>query len=266
MEMRTFVNKQYYLPLLKEFCNKTISLYENGAYDQGPFIPYVMSNYSDASTKIMYVGRDTYSWEPFETLHKAYIEGALDKYLNANIRCVTTDIMLKWKNRSGSFFNMIEKLHLLIRTGKYVSDITAIGEEEKSLLGEIGYGNLYSIELPQTIRKRYEDKKYQPPKEYEEICNAAKPFETLKSMIEAYNPDYVFVFTWIDKEDDFFEGTDYTQQKEWYDDGLRAVYTSKQYHTKVIWTLHPNRFKFLQTSVEEMCHYLADTYHQISLF
>lgn len=264
MDMGNFVNKQYYLPLLKDFCNKTISLYE-GAYDQGPFIPYVMSNYDGAPIKNMYVGRDTYYWEPFETLHKAFIEGALDKYLDANIKCVTTDTMLKWKNNSGSFFNTIEKLHLLLRTSKYVSDITTIGKKEKDILEEIGYGNLFSIEIPQTIKKRYEDNTYLPPKEYWEICNAAKPFETLKSMIEAYDPDCVFVFSWIDKENDFFEGTDYTQQKEWFEDGFRAVYTSKQYHTKVIWTLHPNRFSFLRTSVEEMCYYLADTYHQISL-
>ena len=153
MDMRNYVSKQYYLPLLKEFCNKTISLYEEGAYDQGPFIPYVMPKYYEASPKIMYVGRDTYGWEKHGTLHNAFIEENLGKYLDANKRCVTTDIMLKWKNRPGSFFNMIEKLHLLLRTGKYVYDITAIGEEEKLLLEEIGYGNLYSIELPQTIKK-----------------------------------------------------------------------------------------------------------------
>jgi len=262
--MGNFVNKQYYLPLLNDFCNKTISLYEE-VYDQGPFIPYVMPKYNDAPIKIMYVGRDTYSWEPFKTLHKAFIEGNLAKYLDANIRCVTIEKMLKWKNNSGSFFNMIEKLHLLLRTGKYVSDITTIGEKERIILDEIGYGNLFSIEIPPTIKKRYDDSTYCPPKEYWEICDAAKPFETLKSMIEAYNPDCVFVFSWIDKEDDFFEGTDYSQQKELYENGFRAVYTSKQYHTKVIWTLHPNRFSFLRTSVEEMCYYLADTYHKLLL-
>lgn len=262
--MGNFVNKQYYLPLLKDFCNKTISLYEE-AYDQGPFIPYVMQNYNDAPTKIMYVGRDTYYWEPFETLHKAFIEGDLGKYLDANIRCVTTDTMLKWKNSSGSFWNTANKLHLLIRTGNFYSDITTIGKEEKLLLEESGYGNLFSIELPNTIKKRYGDDDYQLPEEYWEICKAAKSFETLKSMIEAYGPDYVFVFSWIDKEEDFFKGTDYTQRKELYEDGFRAVYISKQYHTKVIWTLHPNRFSFLRTSVEEMCYYLADTYHQLLL-
>ena len=264
-DMENKINKQYYLPLLKDFCNKTISLYEKDAYDQGPFIPYVMSNYDDAPVKILYVGRDTNYWEPFKTLHNAFKEDNLEKYLDANKECVNVDKMLEWKNSSGSFWNTANKLHLLIRTGKFYSDINAIGEEEKRLLEESGYGNLFSIELPQTIKKRYGDDDYQLPEEYWEICKAAKSFETLKSMIEAYNPDYVFVFTWIDKEDDFFEGTDFKQQKGWYEKSFRAVYTSKEYHTKVIWTLHPNRFKFLQTSVEEMCHYLADTYRKLSL-
>lgn len=263
--MENKINKQYYLPLLKDFCNKTIPLYENGAYDQGPFIPYVMSNYYDASNKIMYVGRDTYYWESFETLLNAYKGDNLGLYLDANKRCVNVEKMLEWKNNTGSFWNMVDKLHLLIRTGNYYSDITTIGLEEKSLLEEIGYGNLYSIEILKTILKRYEDDDYQPPKEYWEICEAAKPFETLKSMIEAYNPDYVFVFSWIDKENDFLKGTDFSFQKEWYEDSFRSVFTSKKYNTKLIWTSHPNRYSFLQTSVEEMCTYLADTYRKLSL-
>lgn len=260
--MENKINKPYYLPLLKYFCDKTISLYD-GVYDQGPFIPYVMPNYANAPIKILYVGRDTFYWEPFETLQKAYYEGNLGNYLDSNTRCVTTEKMLEWKNNAGSFWNMVNKLHLLIRTGKYISDITAIGEEEKILLEEIGYGNLYSIELPQTISKRW-GSVFQQKQEYWELCKAATPFVSLKSMIEAYDPDYVFVFSWIDK-DDFFEETDFTWQKEWYKDGFRAVYTSKQHHAKVIWTMHPNRFKFCQTSVEEMCHFLANTYYKISL-
>ena len=83
-------------------------------------------------------------------------------------------------------------------------------------------------------------------------------------MIEAYNPDYVFVFSWIDIEDDFLKGTDFLCQNEWFEDSFRSVFTSKQYNTKLIWTSHPNRYSFLQTSVEEMCTYLADTYKKLS--
>lgn len=258
--MENYINKDYYLPLLKDFCDKTLSLYDKG-YDQGPFIPYTMSNYGSAPLKIMYVGRDTYYWESVETLKKAYQDDRLEDYLEANKKCVDVNTMLKWKNSSGSFWNFASKLHLLIRTGQYVSDITTIDEKQKGFLEEIGYGNLYSIELHETIKTRYEDPNLLATPEYQIICEAAKPFESVISMIEAYHPDYIFVLSWIDK--DFLDGTDFQEKKEWFEKGFRAVYTSNYYPTKVIWSLHPRRFSFMGTNPEEMCHYLANTFHQL---
>ena len=190
------INMGYFLPLLKEFCDKTIPLYDKG-YDQGPFVPYTMPKYGSAPVKIMYVGRDTYYWEPIETLKKSYKENRLEDYLDANTKCVDVDKMLTWKNNSGSFWNFANKLHLLIRTGQLVSDITTIDEKQKEILEEIGYGNLYSIELIETLRKRYEEPTLLPSTEYYTICEAAKPFESLRTMIEAYHPDYVFVLSWM---------------------------------------------------------------------
>lgn len=261
------INKDYYLPLLKEFCNKTLSLYDKG-YDQGPFIPYTLSNYDKAPLKIMYVGRDTYYWESIETLKKAYQENRLEDYLEANTKCVDVDKMLTWKNNSGSFWNFANKLHLLIRTGLLVSDITTINEKQKEILEEIGYGNLYSIELLETLRKRYEEPDLLPTPEYQIICEAAKPFESLKSMIEAYHPDYVFVLTWIEKNE-FLEGTDFLWQKNWYTDKnkeYRAVYLSKLYKTKLIWSLHPNalwRKGFCKEDTENLIYFLANTLKEL---
>jgi ADP-glucose pyrophosphorylase len=259
--MENYINKDYYLPLLKEFCNKTMSMYDRG-YDQGPFIPYTMSNYGKAPLKIMYVGRDTYYWESVETLKKAYQDNRLEDYLEANMKCVNVDKMLMWKNNSGSFWNFVNKLHLLIRTNQSVSDITAINEKQKEFLEEIGYGNLYSIELLETVKKRHKEISWLRTSEYNKICEAAKPFESLKSMIEAYHPDYIFVLSWSDK-DDFFDDTDFQEKKEWFESNFRAVYDSKSYHTKVIWSVHPRRFSFLKTNLEDMCFYLANTYHQL---
>ena len=90
------INMGYFLPLLKEFCDKTIPLYDKG-YDQGPFVPYTMPKYGSAPVKIMYVGRDTYYWEPIETLKKSYKENRLEDYLDANTKCVDVDKMLTWK-------------------------------------------------------------------------------------------------------------------------------------------------------------------------
>ena len=215
------INMGYFLPLLKEFCDKTIPLYDKG-YDQGPFVPYTMPKYGSAPVKIMYVGRDTYYWEPIETLKKSYKENRLEDYLDANTKCVDVDKMLTWKNNSGSFWNFANKLHLLIRTGQLVSDITTIDEKQKEILEEIGYGNLYSIELIETLRKRYEEPTLLPSTEYYTICEAAKPFESLRTMIEAYHPDYVFVLSWIEKMD-FLDGTDFQWQKDLYTDSDKKI-------------------------------------------
>lgn len=261
------INVEYYLPLLKDFCNKTLPLYDKG-YDQGPFIPYTMPKYESAPVKIMYVGRDTYYWEPIETLKEAYKESRLEDYLDANTKCVDVNKMLTWKNNSGSFWNFANKLHLLIRTGQLVSDITTISEEQKDILEEIGYGNLYSIELLETLRKRYEEPGLLPTTEYHSICEAAKPFESLKTMIEAYQPDYIFVLSWIEKPD-FFDGTDFQWQKDWYTDcekKYRAVYLSKQYKTKVIWSLHPNamwRKGLCKEDTDNLIRFLANTLKEL---
>lgn len=269
--MENFINKEYHLPLLKEFCDKTISLFD-GVYDQGPFIPYTMPYYNNAPVIIMYVGRDTYNWEPFETLKKAYQENNLNDYLEANTKCVDVDKMLTWKNNTGSFWNMVDKLHLLIRTGKYFQDITSIGATEKNILKEIGYGNLYSKEVLQTLQKRYEDPEIVSSPEYLEICKAAIPFGMLKSMIEAYHPDCIFVLSWIE-DMDFLIDTDFKWQKDWFIDDnenkkYRAVYLSEQYNTKVIWTIHPNalwRKGFKKEDTCNLIHFLAETYHQLEL-
>ena len=224
-----------------------------------------MTNYSNAPIKIMYVGRDTYYWEPAETLKKAFRNNKLEDYLIANTKCVDVDKMLTWKNNTGSFWNFVNKLHLMIRTGQMVSDITTIDDKQKSILEEIGYGNLYSIEMLSTLRKRFEESELPITSEYETICKAAKPFETLKSMIEAYHPDYVFVLSWIEKND-FFEGTDFVWQKDLYQDAdkkYRAVYLSNQYGTKVMWTLHPNamwRHGLSKNDTQELIEFLANTY------
>ena len=261
------INIDYYLPLLQEYCQKTLSIYDNH-YHQGPFIPYTMSKYGCAPLKIMYVGRDTLSWEPAETLKEAYQENRLEDYMIANTKCVDVEKMLEWKNNTGSFWNFVNKLHLLIRTGQLVSDITSIDENQRDILEEIGYGNLHSIELIETLRHLFEEPEMPVTQEYLAICKAAKPFETLKSMIEAYQPDYVFVLSWIEKNE-FFDGTDFEWQKNFYHDTdkkYRAVYLSKQYKTKVIWTLHPNamwRKGLNKNDTQNLMIFLANTLNQL---
>lgn len=142
---------------------------------------------------------------------------------------------------------------------------------EWELLEEIGYGNLFSIERIETLKK----KKYKPKgmsderTEYDDIndidgykalCNLAKPFENLKTIISAYGePDIVIILSWTDKND-FFEGLDdYECEKELYEEYYRSVFLSKTHKTKVVWSSHPNRFPYMSTNQEKMCQYLCDT-------
>ena len=97
---------------------------------------------------------------------------------------------------------------------------------------------------------------------YCQIREAGRPFEKLKSVIEAYHPDFIFIFNW-EERDDVFEGMDFEWQKVYYKDKLQAVYTLPGYSTKVIWTSHPRRYSYLGTNIEEMAGSLADTFAAI---
>lgn len=162
---------------------------------------------------------------------------------------------------------MVGKLHLQLLTGIYHESVNDLTEKDFKLLEGIGYGNLYSIETPQTLKKKYsggERSEWDDIKDvsgYKKLRLMARPFEQLKTIFEAYGePDVVFVLSWSNKEDVFFEGLDYEQKEEWFENDFRAVYLSKTHRTKVIWTSHPNRYRFLRTDTEKMCQYLCDTY------
>lgn len=260
------INIPYFLTRLKEFCEQTLEDYSCG-YDLGPFIPYVMPRYYESNLKIMYCGRDTYWWCPYEKLLSAYRNNSLQDYLKDNINCVDVDKMLEWKNNSGSFWTFVDKLHLYIRTHKYIDDITQISDDEYKILEEIGYSNLFSIELPNTLQKEergvWNSFSDEDQVKYWNISRSAAKFENIKTLIDAYSPDILIITSWTDK-DDFFEGTDFEWQKDYFEEGIRSVFLSKTYKTKVIWTCHPNRFKFLSTNIPEMCTYIGDTVYRLT--
>ena len=159
--------------------------------------------------------------------------------------------MLGWKNNAGSFWTMVAKLHLLIRTGRYTEDIMQISAADKVILEEIGYGNINAIEQQTSLSKEGYWEAITSLDGYCQIREAGRPFEKLKSVIEAYHPDFIFIFNW-EERDDVFEGMDFEWQKVYYKDKLQAVYTLPGYSTKVIWTSHPRRYSYLGTNIEEM--------------
>ena len=174
------------------------------------------------------------------------------------------------------FWSMVGKLQLQLYTGKYYNSIEELTEEEWKILDRVGYGNLFPLELPSTLKKKiYVDGHTGIERnQYEDIVDRVsyrtlqrkfQSFCNLKAIFEAYGePDVVFILSWSGSEKIFFEGLDYESKAEWNKHGLRAVYLSKTHKTKVIWTSHPNRFRYLGTNPQKMCQYLSDTYKALT--
>lgn len=257
-----YINKEVYLPLLQNFCKETSSLYDCG-YEYGPFIPYTMSRYNEAPLKIFYVGRDTAGWISYNELQDCLKKGSLETYLDLNAQAVTIEETLSgWGNGAGAFWPFIEKLHLMLRTGKYVEDISNITPQQRDIVEEIGFGDLFSIETPQTgwSKSWFEtDNNWQL---YQQLRQAGSKLDRLESLIHAYHPDLIIVTTWMDKDDELLK-KDYEWQKDFYEDGYLAVYKSKTHNPPIMWTLHPRSFSFKQTNQEEMVRYIYDNYQKL---
>jgi hypothetical protein len=261
--MENNINEKYFAPIFEDYL-KGIEPFKDCGYWQLPFIPYTFPLYESSPLKVFYVGRDTYYW--CEYAEEYYADPKA--YLKDNSEFVTSNKIKEeeeWKE--GRFWGMVGKLHLQLLTGIYHESVNDLTEKDFKLLEGIGYGNLYSIETPQTLKKKYsggERSEWDDIKDvsgYKKLRLMARPFEQLKTIFEAYGePDVVFVLSWSNKEDVFFEGLDYEQKEEWFENDFRAVYLSKTHRTKVIWTSHPNRYRFLRTDTEKMCQYLCDTY------
>ena len=241
-------------------------------YCQMPFIPYTFSLYQSAPIKAFFIGRDTYYWCEYD---ESYANNPR-AYMKENSEYVTVNQFKKDWSISGGFWSMVGKLQLQLYTGKYYNTIEELTEEEWKILDSVGYGNLFPLELPSTLKKKIYDDGHTGIKrnEYEDIVDKVsyrtlqrrfQSFCNLKAIFEAYGePDVVFILSWSGSEKIFFEGLDYESKDEWYEHGLRAVYLSKTHKTKVIWTSHPRRFSFLKTNPQEMCQYLSDTYNALA--
>ena len=56
---------------------------------------------------------------------------------------------------SRGFWRMVGKLQLQLYTGKYYNSIEELTEEEWKILDSVGYGNLFPLELPSTLKQIY---------------------------------------------------------------------------------------------------------------
>lgn len=251
--MKNFINKDYFSPIIQEYMERYKEV-RNCGYWQMPFIPYTFPEYSATPLKVFFVGRDTYYWQGYD---EKYV-GHPELYAEDNAAYVTTGNIREDFGKEGRFWDMVAKVQLLLQTGVYHKSLDGLTETDWKLLEGIGYGNLFSIELQDTLERKSEYDDIHDWAAYQKLCQTARPFETLKTIFSAYGePDIVFVLSW--KDNDFLEGLDYEKQDEFYEDGIMDVYLSKTHKTKVVWTSHPRRFSFLRKNVETVCRKLCDT-------
>ena len=250
-------NVEYFKPLLQRFISKNKNLYEESGYPFGLFIPYTMPNYINAPIKIFYAGIDTDYWTDKSVMLNGYNDNNLEDYFFANQSNVTAEKSIKnWGNNAGAFWSFVNKFHLFIRTGK-ICDLTQLSEDEMDIIKEIGYGNLNCMELNKTLGKKGYDNSNLDIEKLSLLRKESREFDKIEHILNAYNPDFIVILNWEDR-DDYFGNIKFNWHKDLYIDKIRAVYTLEGYNTKIIWGPHPNRFKYLGKNQENMIRELGD--------
>jgi len=246
--------KQYeeiYLELLKEFLND-VKDYKDKVDMSGLFLPHTLSKYSSAKTKYFYCGQDTYEWTNFSKMIKYYENNDITGYLDENNSWPSVDEIIEYSNnKEGNFWTLIIRLHIYLHRKKIIN-VNTITERDKVLLEEIGWGNINSIEIPKTLQNRelWEslDKDC-----YWDIKEKSRAFDSIKHIMDLYNPDYIFIFNWAEsKEEDVFKGLRPNWNKDEYIEGIISTYCFDDYKTKLIWCLHPNSLRYKSMNINEL--------------
>lgn len=249
-------NVEYFKPLLQQFISKNKSLYEESGYPYGLFIPYTLPNYAKAPVKIFYAGRDTYYWTDKKVMLDCYNSNKLEDYFTESQSNITVEKSLSWGNAAGAFWSFVDKLHLYIRTGK-IYDLTSLSDNEIEILKEIGYGNLNCMEVNKTLFDN--EGRDQADFDIEKLSllrSESRVFDNIEHILKAYNPDFIVILNWEDR-DDYFGNIKFNWHEDLYIDQKRAVYTLEGYDTKIIWGPHPNAFKFKSENQESMINILG---------
>ncbi len=245
------INKDFFLPLVEDFCYEVEDLGQDSYPDNGLFIPYTFENYQAAPRKIFYVGRDTAGWVKFDEMMYDFRKGDLSNYLEKNSNVVTvlgknqdgTDehsLRDNWNtNNKWNFWTYCQKLHLYIIKGYTEVDITKLNEEDYQIIEQMGYGNLNSIEHYKTQKDMGGWDKIADKSKFHQLRLASRKLDRLKHILDAYNPDLIVILNW-EKREDVFEGLQYEWHESYYKDSLQAVYSLEGYNTKILWSNHPN--------------------------
>ncbi|MDL2228574.1 hypothetical protein LJC30_06785 [Odoribacter sp. OttesenSCG-928-L07] len=252
--------KRTFEPLLQQFClaNEQIGIDEDFS---SIFIPHTMSDYSKADHKIFYFGRDTYGWAPISQLMKDYSENNLSNYIQETSKWVNNFGFLEYNNnKSSGFWTLVIRLHLRIKgftENLWISE--SLPEEYYKHINDFGWGNTNAIEVPKSLENQGIWEALDKDK-YWSIKEQSKFFDKLIHTIKTYKPNLVFIFNWDCDEKLFLDGLDYQVQKLDLIGNHFCIYHLPETNTKVIWTVHPTRARWIgygtDSMIDEIVKYL----------
>lgn len=245
---------------------------DNKVLPWAPMLPYVYPKYWENEVRLFYIGRDTYGWDlgegGFSDFFSMYDRGDFEGYFEKNNRVLTTKSRLGgWAGFPASFWETINSLHLFIRMNR-MPNLRRLTDEETEILDEIGYGNLNSIEIPQTLRKEgywndIDKEKYWNIKRASEIF-----LDKYEWIVDAFNPNVSIITTWSGDEKKYFRNLEYEQIGDETEGKLKiAVYKVAQGDKKsiVVWTYHPSYLPRIRIGQEDFVLKIAsvlDKYYQ----
>ena len=146
----------------------------------------------------------------------------------------------------------------LALNGEKYDSLQNISESQRKILNQLGWGNIFSLELPETIVKYgVEFNKSFDHSVYSELLKSTQKISKLKNIIEAFHPDYVVILAWKYVEDWYLDGLDAKYIAEESIDNLLRVYKLNN-GTKVFWTYHPQALCRKSQNLDELIRMFID--------
>ena len=198
----------------------------------------------------------TLSYKKFATALK---ENQTQKYFKENDNWLSLDNIKNHSgNKEGSFWTLVIRLHLYLRT-KHLYSLQEISSIEDEMLKEIGWGNINTIEVASSLKKQNKWNSINHDI-YWQVKTESQSLDSIKLIIDSFNPDIIFIFNWDSaKEPDVFRGLNAIQDTSKSVAGLLATYSLDRYDTKVVWCPHPNNLRYKSQNINGLIQLIASS-------
>lgn len=249
--------QQIFEPLLRQFekASSELPIRKQIAH---LFIPTVGPNYFEASRKVFYIGRDSNEWDVGD-LEDYISRNCVDEYLENSTEFINDQGYLHYnKNKSSGFWSAVIRLHLRMKgITDYVKVSLDMPDEYKDLLFDFGYGNTNSIEVPKTLMNHGIWNSLDTS-QYFQLKSHSRHLDKMIHILDAFDPDMVFIFNWDCNEAEYLEGLEYEIRKLPHINNKCWGITLHNRRTKIIWTAHPGSMLFEGYTASDMAEELHE--------